>query len=96
MPQKRVRQRIEKRIQKRKGKFDQDYKMTTPIPRGIELPDKLETRLGTLNFFYGSQTNPASRNLYNSRNGISTCLHISRATRVASVGVMLIEPSLGE
>ena len=28
-------------------------KMTTPVPPGIETPDKLKTRLGTLNFFDG-------------------------------------------
>jgi len=28
-------------------------KMTTPVPAGIELPDKVATRLGTLNFFDG-------------------------------------------
>src|SRR5512137_1865691 len=27
-----------------------DYKMTTPIPPGIETPDKVETRLGMLHF----------------------------------------------
>jgi len=29
------------------------YKMTTPIPPGIESPDKVETRFGTLRFFDG-------------------------------------------
>ena len=29
------------------------YKMTTPMPPGIACPDKVETRLGTLNFFDG-------------------------------------------
>ena len=28
-------------------------KMTTTVPPGIESPDKVETRLGTLNFFDG-------------------------------------------
>lgn len=31
----------------------QTYKMTTPIPPGIEMPDKVDTRLGTLHFFDG-------------------------------------------
>jgi hypothetical protein len=30
-----------------------EYKMTTAVPPGIETPDKVETRLGTLNFFDG-------------------------------------------
>jgi hypothetical protein len=29
------------------------YKMTTPIPPSIPIPDKVETRFGTLNFFDG-------------------------------------------
>ena len=28
-------------------------KMTTPLPPGIASPDRVETRLGTLNFFDG-------------------------------------------
>ncbi|MGK3945451.1 hypothetical protein ABK046_44810, partial [Streptomyces caeruleatus] len=31
----------------------QQYKMQTPIPPGIAIPDKVETRLGTLSFFGG-------------------------------------------
>lgn len=29
------------------------YKMTTPIPEGIEIPDQVDSRLGTLKFFDG-------------------------------------------
>lgn len=31
----------------------QQYKMQTPVPPGVAIPDKVETRLGTLNFFGG-------------------------------------------
>jgi hypothetical protein len=39
-------------------------KMTTPIPPGIEIPDKVESRLGTLNFFDGFPDNPSVEKLY--------------------------------
>ena len=29
------------------------YKMTTPIPASIPIPDQVQTRFGTLNFFDG-------------------------------------------
>ena len=32
---------------------DPDMKYSTPMPSGIAVPDKVETRLGTLNFFDG-------------------------------------------
>jgi hypothetical protein len=32
---------------------DPQYKYSTPMPPGIAMPDKIETRLGTLNFFDG-------------------------------------------
>src|SRR3974390_2030288 len=31
----------------------QNYKMTTPIPPGVAVPDKIESSLGTLNLSYG-------------------------------------------
>lgn len=31
----------------------QQYKMQTPVPPGVAIPDKVETRLGTLSFFGG-------------------------------------------
>ena len=30
-----------------------EYKYSTPMPPGVASPDKVETRLGTLNFFGG-------------------------------------------
>lgn len=39
-------------------------KMTTEIPAGIAMPDKLETRLGTLKFFDGFPDNASVEKLY--------------------------------
>ena len=41
-----------------------EYKMTTPMPPGIACPDKVETRLGTLNFFDGFPDKPSVEKLY--------------------------------
>jgi len=41
-----------------------EYKMTTPIPPGIASPDKVETRIGTLNFFDGFPDKPSIEKLY--------------------------------
>jgi len=40
------------------------YKMTTPIPEGIAMPDKVETRLGTLKFFDGLPDDATVEKLY--------------------------------
>jgi len=40
------------------------FKMTTPIPKGIEVPDQLTTRLGTLNFFDGFPDNATVEKIY--------------------------------
>jgi hypothetical protein len=40
------------------------YKMTTPIPRSITTPDRVETRIGTLNFFDGVPTAEAAAKVY--------------------------------
>jgi hypothetical protein len=40
------------------------YKMTTPIPPSISMPDKLETRFGTLNFFDGFPDQSSTEKLY--------------------------------
>jgi hypothetical protein len=42
----------------------QKYKMTTPIPSGIESPKKVDTRLGTLKFFDGFPDNESAQKLY--------------------------------
>jgi hypothetical protein len=39
-------------------------KMTTDIPAGIETPDKVDTRLGTLEFFDGFPTDASVERLY--------------------------------
>ncbi len=38
--------------------------MTTPMPPGIACPDKVETRLGTLNFFDGFPDKASVEKLY--------------------------------
>jgi hypothetical protein len=40
------------------------YKMTTAVPPGIVSPDKVETRLGTLNFFDGFPDNASVEKLF--------------------------------
>jgi hypothetical protein len=40
------------------------YKMSTTVPSGIALPDKVETRLGTLKFFDGFPDNATVEKLY--------------------------------
>jgi hypothetical protein len=40
------------------------YKMTTPIPPSIPIPDKVETRFGTLNFFDGVPDKASTEKLY--------------------------------
>jgi hypothetical protein len=38
--------------------------MTTPIPPGIAIPDKVDTRLGTLNFFDGFPDNASTKKIF--------------------------------
>jgi len=40
------------------------YKNSTPIPQGIEMPDTLETRFGTLHFFDGFPDKASTEKLY--------------------------------
>jgi hypothetical protein len=40
------------------------YKMTTPIPEGIKIPDKVDSRLGTLTFFDGFPDDATVEKLY--------------------------------
>jgi hypothetical protein len=40
------------------------YKMTTPVPPNIPIPDKVETRFGTLNFFDGFPDQASTAKLY--------------------------------
>ena len=40
------------------------YKMTTPIPPGVAMPDKLDTRFGALNFFDGFPDKPSTEKIY--------------------------------
>src|SRR5258705_7631365 len=42
----------------------QRYKMSTPIPPSIPIPDSLETRLGTLSFFDGFPDKVTTEKLY--------------------------------
>jgi hypothetical protein len=43
---------------------DTKYKMTTTIPSGIECPDKVESRLGTLKFFDGFPDNKSAETIF--------------------------------
>jgi len=40
------------------------YKVTTPIPSDITTPDKVDTRMGTLNFFDGVPTEETASKVY--------------------------------
>jgi hypothetical protein len=42
----------------------QSYKMTTEIPAGIQTPDKVETSIGTLEFFDGVPSKATSEDVY--------------------------------
>ena len=42
----------------------QTYKMTTEIPAGILTPDKVETSIGTLEYFDGVPSKETSENVY--------------------------------
>lgn len=41
-----------------------EYKNSTPLPQGIAMPDKLETRFGTLSFFDGFPDKPSVEKIY--------------------------------
>ena len=43
---------------------DSQYKYSTPMPPGVAAPDKVETRLGTLNFFDGFPDKATAEKLY--------------------------------
>jgi len=40
------------------------YKMTTPVPPGVAMPESVETRLGTLRFFDGFPDQPSVEKIY--------------------------------
>ena len=42
-----------------------NMKMTTAVPAGIAIPDKVDTRLGTLEFFDGFPDDASVEKLYN-------------------------------
>jgi hypothetical protein len=44
---------------------DPQFKFSTPLPQGFAAPDKMETRLGTLNFFDGFPDQATAEILYN-------------------------------
>ena len=54
------------REQPRKLDAPPTFKMTTEIPSGIAAPEKVETRLGTLNFFDGVPDKPSTEKIYDS------------------------------
>lgn len=56
------------------------YKMTTPIPEGIEMPDQVSSRLGTLKFFDGFPDDATAEKLYDN-------LDFQRATQAYLLGL---------
>jgi hypothetical protein len=52
------------RQQGEKNKSSATFKMTTPIPSGISIPDKVSSRMGTLNFFDGFPDDATVEKLY--------------------------------
>jgi hypothetical protein len=49
------------------------YKMTTPIPAGIECPNSEDSRLGTLNFFDGFPDDATAQKLYDNLDSKGLC-----------------------
>ena len=62
-----------------------EYKMTTPIPPGIACPDKVETHVGTLNFFDGVPDQASAEKLYDN-------LDFQRAVQAYLLGLPVSEP----
>ena len=60
----RIIKKLEKRRQARRGIASTKYKMTTPVPPGIESPDKIKTRFGTLKFFDGFPDDASIEKIY--------------------------------
>lgn len=60
-----------------------EYKMTTPIPPGIACPDKVETRVGTLNFFDGVPDQASAEKLYDN-------LDFQRAVQAYLLGLPVV------
>lgn len=62
------------------GSSSKQYKMTTPIPPGIEMPDKIETRFGALKFFDGFPDKASTEKLFDN-------LDFQRATQAYLLGL---------
>jgi hypothetical protein len=66
------------------------YKMTTPLPDGIAIPDQVENRLGTLNFFDGFPDDATVEKLYDN-------LDFQRAVQAYLLGIPAVSMlSLGK
>ncbi len=61
----------------------QQYKMQTPIPPGVAIPDTVETRLGTLKFFDGFPDGASVEKLYDN-------LDFQRAVQAYLLGVAAV------
>ena len=68
------------RQQEEKQMSSATYKMTTPIPEGVEMPDQVDSRLGTLNFFDGFPDEATQEKLYDN-------LDFQRAVQAYLLGV---------
>jgi len=63
-------------------------KMTTPIPKSIVIPDKLETRIGTLEFFDGLPTDKTVQKAYDYldfQRGVDVFLNEMRAASMVAL-----------
>jgi len=61
----------------------QKYKMTTDIPPGVMVPDKLETSIGTLNLDYGYPDDATTQKIYDN-------LDASRALQAYLLGIPIV------
>lgn len=67
----------------KKGSSAVSYKMTTPIPEGIKIPDQVESRLGTLKFFDGFPDDATVEKLYDN-------LDFQRAVQAYLLGLPVV------
>ena len=69
----------------------QKTKMTTEVPEGVATPDKLETRIGTLNLFDGIPDEATAQKVYDNLDfqrgvqAMSVCFHQKRSFRSLAI-----------
>ena len=62
---------------------DPQYKYSTPMPPSVASPDKVETRFGTLNFFYGVPDQASTEKIYDN-------LDFQRAVQAYLLGLPVV------